>query len=349
MSHLHRTIYMPWELLKAFSDHTGLFWSSIEIEGAICDAMAAAMKPQPAHAPAPPVDTANGYQWKQVFLPEGTVLRASFGREPYYAVVEGSRVMYGEFSLSPSAFANLQGCGNRNAWKAVWLRFPGFKDWVRADECRALRQTATARMFDPGPPDEPDKPAAKRVPAAGPYQQHYAETKPSGAFTIPMYELLQQFPPPSRASSQQLEAVQTADASEELEQCGTAEPPSEPQPDALADTGANKGANARVHANADVTGGAAADALATIQPVLPSLEQANKPDDIPTGAVANAKAAKETDPHDYAPAGTTGPGTIPSNAHGMTQAEPGVHVSRLKNSRRHRKTGKHHKPHKIKR
>ncbi len=140
MSHLHRTIYMPWELLKAFSEHTGLFWSSIEIEGAICDAMAAAMQPQPEHAPAPPVDAARGYQWKQVFLPEGTVLRASFGREPYYAVVKGSQIKYDEFSLSPSAFANLQGSGNRNAWKAVWLRFPGFKDWVRADECRAVRR-----------------------------------------------------------------------------------------------------------------------------------------------------------------------------------------------------------------
>jgi hypothetical protein len=34
--------------------------------------------------------TAGGYQWKQVFLPEGTVLRASFDRQPYYAVVEAT-------------------------------------------------------------------------------------------------------------------------------------------------------------------------------------------------------------------------------------------------------------------
>ena len=101
----------------AFSKHTGLFWSGVEIEGAICDALAVAMQPQQAQEQTPEVDAANGYQWKQVFLPEGTVLRASFGRQPYFAVVQNSEIKYGQFSLSPSAFANLQGSGNRNAWK----------------------------------------------------------------------------------------------------------------------------------------------------------------------------------------------------------------------------------------
>ncbi|GAB2837797.1 hypothetical protein GCM10027277_00800 [Pseudoduganella ginsengisoli] len=195
-SYTNRTVYMPVDLMEAFSKHTGLFWSSQEIEGAICDAMAAAMQRQPENAAkteAPTDGSANGYQWKQVFLPEGTVLRASFGRQPYFAVVEGSAIKYGEFSLSPSAFANLQGSGNRNAWKAVWLRFPGYKDWVRADACRAVRQAVTARLFDPGQTAVADEEEAKPAPPAGPYQQHYIDTRPSRGIEIPYFQLEQLF------------------------------------------------------------------------------------------------------------------------------------------------------------
>lgn len=148
MPHINRTIYMPLELLEAFSKHTGHFWSSLEIEGAICDAIAAAMRPQSTQVQSPEVSGATGYQWKQVFLPEGTTLRASFERQPDYAVVQDGAIKYGKYNLSPSAFANLQGSGNRNAWKAIWLRFPGFLDWVRADECRVLRRAATVRLYE---------------------------------------------------------------------------------------------------------------------------------------------------------------------------------------------------------
>lgn len=199
MSYIHRSVHMPMELLTAFSQHTGLGWAGIEIEGAICDAIAAAMQPQPqpAHREAPQVDSASGYQWKQVFLPEGTVLRASFGRQPYYATVEGAEIKYGEFSLSPSAFANLQGSGNRNAWKAVWLRFPGFKDWVRADECRALRRAATARLFDSNQPNQPaevEERAAQPAAPVGDYQQRYTDKRPPHHEVIPLFRLLSDFP-----------------------------------------------------------------------------------------------------------------------------------------------------------
>ncbi|MRV73384.1 hypothetical protein GJ700_16860 [Duganella sp. FT92W] len=186
MLHVNRTIYMPTDLLQAFSKHTGLSWSSIEIEGAVCDAMAEAMKPRSEQAPAPQAAMVGGYQWKQLFLPVGTMLRASFGRDPYYAVVDGNEIKYGEFSLSPSAFANLQGSGNRNAWKAVWLRFPGFRDWVRADECRAMRQAATARMFEPSEPFEPSDPDPQPAHNAGDYQREYTENKPSGSDAVPL-------------------------------------------------------------------------------------------------------------------------------------------------------------------
>jgi hypothetical protein len=80
-----------------------------------------------------------------VFLPEGTRLRACFGGHHYFAQVEGREIKYGEHAMSPSRFANLQGSGNRNAWKALWLCLPGSEQWLLADVCRSARKAAIAR------------------------------------------------------------------------------------------------------------------------------------------------------------------------------------------------------------
>jgi hypothetical protein len=138
---------LPNELMQEFGVFADKPWAGWEIEPAICDAIRAYMKPQPAAKAQPDAVSDAGYQWKQVFLPEGTRLRASFGRAPYFAVVQGSDIRCGEQSLSPSAFANLKGSGNRNAWKAVWLRFPGSEQWVLADTCRVQQKALIARLF----------------------------------------------------------------------------------------------------------------------------------------------------------------------------------------------------------
>lgn len=147
---------LPNELMEEFGAFTGMHWADWQIEPAICDAIRAYMRPQPAAQPqqaAAEVADA-GYQWKQVFLPEGTRLRASFGRAPYHAVVRGGDIRCGEQALSPSAFANLKGSGNRNAWKAVWLLFPGSEQWVLADTCRAQQKAVIARLFGAAEPQQ---------------------------------------------------------------------------------------------------------------------------------------------------------------------------------------------------
>jgi hypothetical protein len=77
-----------------------------------------------------------GFQWKNVFLPEGTRLRTSYQQTIEFAKVVGDRILSddGE-SLTPSLFANRHAKG-RNAWRLVWLRFPGDDYWVRAIDCR---------------------------------------------------------------------------------------------------------------------------------------------------------------------------------------------------------------------
>ncbi|MTV41356.1 hypothetical protein [Duganella radicis] len=80
-----------------------------------------------------------GFQWKNLFLPDGTNLRTCYRHTIAYAKVVGDRIIAddGE-ALTPSVFANRHGAG-RNAWRFVWLRFPGNDYWVRADECRAQK------------------------------------------------------------------------------------------------------------------------------------------------------------------------------------------------------------------
>ena len=65
-----------------------------------------------------------GFQWKNLFLPEGTSMRTSYHQTLEFAKVVGDRILSdtGE-SLTPSLFANRHAQG-RNAWRFIWLRFP---------------------------------------------------------------------------------------------------------------------------------------------------------------------------------------------------------------------------------
>ncbi|MYM69831.1 hypothetical protein GTP45_23725 [Pseudoduganella sp. FT55W] len=92
-----------------------------------------------------------GYQWKNVFLPEGTNLRTSYHRTTEFAKVTGDRILSDDgASLTPSLFANRHTKG-RNAWRFIWLRFPGEEYWVHALDCRAnsdqLLQRRTGRIL----------------------------------------------------------------------------------------------------------------------------------------------------------------------------------------------------------
>jgi hypothetical protein len=149
MSSLHFPIRVPSELLEELSAVTGVFWSdSLGMEPFICEAIRAYMNPAPPPQQQAASASESGYQWKEVFLPEGTKLRASFDHEPYFAVVKGAEVRYGEHAISPSCFANLHGCGNRNAWKTIWLRLPDSDKWLLADVCRSAQKVAIGRLFE---------------------------------------------------------------------------------------------------------------------------------------------------------------------------------------------------------
>ncbi|MHA4867825.1 hypothetical protein ACXZ1M_09000 [Duganella sp. PWIR1] len=149
-THLNLTfpIRVSEDLLMALGEFTGLEWTdSLELEPFICEAIQNYIQSAPAAQEQARAPSESGYQWKEVFLPEGTRLRASFDHKHYFASVAGAAIKYDEHSISPSCFANLYGSGNRNAWKAVWLRFPGSDAWLLADVCRSARHAAITRLM----------------------------------------------------------------------------------------------------------------------------------------------------------------------------------------------------------
>jgi hypothetical protein len=83
-----------------------------------------------------PLRPVSGYQWKRLFLPDGTILRTHFRQQHFRAKVERSRIVFNGTAVSPNDFTRVGGGSNRNAWKAIWLLFPGERDWRLADDCR---------------------------------------------------------------------------------------------------------------------------------------------------------------------------------------------------------------------
>jgi hypothetical protein len=84
-------------------------------------------------APASPADgRVRGYQWKCLFLPHGTELRMTYKAENFFAQVDGDAILYERRRVSPRQFTLSVAGDGRNAWRDLWVRFPGEGSWTRA-------------------------------------------------------------------------------------------------------------------------------------------------------------------------------------------------------------------------
>lgn len=81
-----------------------------------------------------------GYQWKDLFLPDGTRLRMWYGTKFHYAEVRGDDLVFEGRSVSPARMANAVAGGTRNAWRDLWLLFPGETRWRLASWRRRQAQ-----------------------------------------------------------------------------------------------------------------------------------------------------------------------------------------------------------------
>lgn len=151
----HIPLHLPDDVFHALTEHTGEGWYGPKTEAALSElirncirntAAAPSMlddeadeaehSDRPAPAPSLPQDASKGYQWKQLFLPNGTELRATFGGRSSYAKVQDEAILCDGEPTTPSRLANARGCGTRNAWHSVWLKFPGEATWKLARRCR---------------------------------------------------------------------------------------------------------------------------------------------------------------------------------------------------------------------
>ena len=98
-----------------------------------------------------------GYQWKSVFLPEGTVLRSWSYGDHNYARVEGDQIIHDGKPVSPNEFAQSFARTTRNAWTDLYIRRPCDKRFTLA--CR-LRQQLAGQAANPAQPEPPPAAAA---------------------------------------------------------------------------------------------------------------------------------------------------------------------------------------------
>lgn len=77
-----------------------------------------------------------GYQWKCLFLPNGSELRVRHDARNFYALVDGDRIVYQGRSFTPRQLTLAIAGDGRNAWRELWVRLPGEKSWQRAHDMR---------------------------------------------------------------------------------------------------------------------------------------------------------------------------------------------------------------------
>ncbi|MFL6672120.1 MAG: hypothetical protein ACJ8LG_02375 [Massilia sp.] len=89
---------------------------------------------------------ARGYQWKCLFLPDGTALRMTYNEQNFFAHVERDAIMYQRRPVSPRQFTLAIAGDGRNAWRDLWIRFPGGESWMRAMLLRRRIERRDARQ-----------------------------------------------------------------------------------------------------------------------------------------------------------------------------------------------------------
>ena len=90
-------------------------------------------------------EPASGYQWKLLFLPSGSMIRMRHEEQYYVAQVVGDELLYRGAPVSPRQFTLAVAGHGRNAWRDVWVRLNGERNWTQACRLkRALEQQPVA-------------------------------------------------------------------------------------------------------------------------------------------------------------------------------------------------------------
>ena len=82
-------------------------------------------------------DATKGYRWKELDLPNGSHLYMEYKKKKHYATVRFEKIVYEGESFSPAELARKIADGTtRNAWRDIYIKRPGEKEWKLADVLR---------------------------------------------------------------------------------------------------------------------------------------------------------------------------------------------------------------------
>lgn len=130
-------VQVPTDTLRRLIDHIGKQGGTQDLAEAVQVAIDGWLD----RASCPTGDGAEirGYQWKTLFLPEGTIVRSWSYGEANYARVEGDDLIHMGRKVSPNQFAQSFARSTRNAWTDLLVKRPGDKRYRLA--CTLRRET----------------------------------------------------------------------------------------------------------------------------------------------------------------------------------------------------------------
>ena len=125
-----------------------------------------------------------GYQWKCLFLPEGSELRMHHAGASCFARVVGNDIVYEGTRVTPRQFTLAVAGDGRNAWRDPWLRLPGEMGWKIA----ALRRREIQKNGLPVPPSPIETMTAATACMSQALQSALALVEHAKAQALPNYE-----------------------------------------------------------------------------------------------------------------------------------------------------------------
>jgi len=150
------TVQMPTDTLLRLIEKLRRRGGSQDISEAITKAIECWLEDPARFAPGADPEDMHGYQWKSLFLPEGTVLKSWSYGENNYARVKGDQIIHNGRAVSPNQFAQSFARSTRNAWQDLFIRRPGDKTFKIAcrlrDELIAASKPASATPAGTIPP-----------------------------------------------------------------------------------------------------------------------------------------------------------------------------------------------------
>jgi hypothetical protein len=183
------TLTLPPATRLALSEHLRKTGASLSLEQASIAALDEwlAEKRSPDSCPA----ALRGYQWKELFLPDGTDVRMIYDGHSHYAKVRDDQLLYEGRAVSPRAFTMRVAAGVRNAWRDLWLRFPGKREWQRALLLRQA-QAQRAQHGQAPPPSPADTIAAAAACMSDALHTALALVDHASALAVPKFERRQE-------------------------------------------------------------------------------------------------------------------------------------------------------------